>query len=631
MFQGGGGFHGGGGGRGGGGGIGGGGAANRLRGAIDAGDDDSLGKIYDAKVMRRMPKYMGWVKGHMLIGATGTVIRTVMTLAMPWLVAKATNDYILNKDVNGLTVISLVYVAFSLLMWFGTYIESLNLTYAGQGIIFRLRTQMFEHLQNLSMSFFDRNKVGKLMSRVQNDVDQLQTLMTQDLIGMAANFLMLIFIAIVMLVMNRQLALITLSVVPVLGIIIYIWQWYSKRAFVKARQAISTVNDNLQESISGVRVTQSLSRENENLRQFDKVNRVNLDANKQAARLQAFMMPTTQILTNTAYALVLIFGGMQVINGTANVGTMIAFLLYIQRFFAPVMEIIMTYTEVQRATASGVRILELLDVEPEVKDMPQAQDMPAIKGAVTFKDVCFSYEAGKEILHNINLEIKPGETVAIAGQTGAGKSSLTGLIARFYDINQGEVLVDGYNIAWVKQQSLRSQIGIVPQDPFLFSGSIEDNIRYGRLEATREEIIEAAKAAGVHDLIMRLENGYETSVGERGASLSAGQRQLVCLARAILADPPIMILDEATSNVDTNTEHIMQESLKRLSKGRTCVVIAHRLSTITHADRIVILSHGNIVEMGTHQELMAKGGVYHSMYQTLNAANQEPGPNVRNN
>lgn len=615
-------FHGGGGGGFRGGGPGGGQGA-RLHGAIDAGDDDSLGKIYDAKVMRRMPRYMGHVKKYIGLGVAGTVIRTLTTLAMPWLVAKATNDYILNGDFNGLTVISLVYVAFALVMWMGTYMETLNLTFAGQGIIYRLRTQMFAHLHKLSMSFFDHNKVGKLMSRVQNDVDQLQNLMTQDIISIAANALMLIAIAAVMMTMNLSLALITLTVVPVLGIILYIWQWHARRAFIKARQAISVVNDNFQESISGVRVTQSMSREGENLRQFDRVNRANLDANKDAARLMAFMQPTVQILTNAAYALVLVFGGLQIQAGTMQVGVLLAFLLYIQRFFAPVMEIVMMYTEIQRATASGTRVLELLDVKPELKDNPQAVDLPPLKGAIAFNDVSFSYDPGKEVLHNIDLKINPGETVAIAGRTGAGKSSLTGLIARFYDVEKGEVLVDGYNVAGVTQQSLRSQIGIVPQDPFLFSGTVEENIRYGRLDATYEEVVEAGKAAGIHDLIMRLEKGYGTPVGERGASLSAGQRQLVCLARAILCDPPIMILDEATSNVDTNTERIMQASLRDLSQGRTCVVIAHRLSTITHADRIVILEHGKIVEMGTHQELMDRQGLYYQMFQNLGASTEE--------
>jgi ATP-binding cassette subfamily B protein len=524
-------FHGGGGGGGLHGGGPGGGSGGRLRGAIDAGDDDSFGKMYDAKVMRRMPKYMGWVKGHLAIGAAGTVIQTSTILLLPWLVSKAIYD-IGHDNINGVTIISGVYVLLALIMWLSTYFETLHLSYAGQGILYRLRTQLFDHLQSLSMSFFDRNKVGKLMSRVQNDVDQLQTLMTQDIIVISANVLMLIGIASIMMAMNLKLALITLTVVPVLAIILYAWQWYARRAFIKVRQAISVVNDNLQESISGVRVTQSMSREQENLRQFDRVNRIHLNANKDAARLQAFMMPTVTILTYTAYALVLVFGGFQIQAGTMEPGVIVAFLLYVQRFFAPVMEIIMSYTEIQRATASGIRILELLDVEPEIKDSPQAIELPRIKGEVAFNNVGFSYEPGKEILHDINLTINPGETVAIAGRTGAGKSSLTGLIDRFYEVDEGELLIDGYNVASVSQDSLRRQIGIVPQDPFLFSGTVEDNIRYGRLDATHEEVVDAAKAAGAQDLIMRLRRAMTHFRGERGASLSAGQRQLVCLAPA---------------------------------------------------------------------------------------------------
>ncbi|OGO36886.1 MAG: hypothetical protein A2147_11650 [Chloroflexi bacterium RBG_16_57_8] len=598
----------------------------RLHSALDAEDDAILGKVYDSRVIKRLPKYMRMVKGRMALGALGTLIRSATTVAMPLVVFKATDD-IVAGNINGLTLIALAYLGLALLMWVSTFTETLNLSYAGQGILYRLRTGLFEHLHSLSLSFFDNNKVGKLMSRVQNDVDQLQTLVTQDIINIAANFLTLLAIAGVMIYMNARLALITLSVVPVMAIVILIWQARARRAFIRVRQAIAVVNDQLQEGISGIRVTQSMSRERANLRQFDAANRAHLDANVQAAKLQAFMMPTVEILTNGAFALVLVFGGLQVAAGTATAGTILAFLLFIQRFFAPVMEIIMLYTELQRAMASAVRIFELMDVEPAVKDSSKAVDMPTARGAIAFEGVSFAYVPGMDVLHNIDFTVKPGETVAIAGRTGAGKSSMTSLIARFYDVTGGKVLVDGYDVSSVSQQSLRKQIAIVPQDPFLFSGSIEDNIRYGRLEATHDEIVAAASAAGANEFISRLEHGYNSPVGERGGSLSAGQRQLVCLARAILADPRILILDEATSSVDTNTERIMQASLRSLSAGRTLVIIAHRLSTVTNADRIIVLEHGNIVESGSHPELMAKGGLYAQMFNTLSATGATPGTN----
>jgi ABC-type multidrug transport system fused ATPase/permease subunit len=514
-------------------------------------------------------------------------------------------------------------VALSFLLWAGQWLEILQLSYASQGILLRMRKELFEHLHRLPMSFFDRNKTGKLMSRVQNDVDQVQTLVTQDIISIVANVITLLAIAGVMLSMDWRLALITLTVVPVLALAIAIWQGYARRAFIRVRQAIAVVNDQLQEDISGIRVTQGMSREGQNLRQFNAVNKAHLDANVEAARLQAFMMPTVEILTNGAFALVLVFGGFQVMQGALGVGVLLAFLLYIQRFFAPVMEIVMMYTEIQRAMASGARIFELMDVVPDIQDKPQAIPIPAVKGEVKFDHVSFSYTPGEEILHDIDLTIRPGETVAIAGRTGAGKSSLTSLIARFYEASKGKVLIDGLRVDAVTQNSLRSQIGIVPQDPFLFSRTIEENIRYARMDATIDEIIEAAKAAGAHDFIMRLEHGYGTMVGERGGLLSAGQRQLICLARAILCNPPILILDEATSSVDTNTERIMQQSLKRISQGRTCVIIAHRLSTVTNADRIVVLEHGKIMETGNHQELMAKKGLYYQMFETLSAPGLE--------
>ena len=607
----------------GGGGFGGGGMHGGLHGALDTEEEDILGKVYDRKVFSRVPKYLAPVKGWLTLGAIGMIVRTLAQLATPALIAIATDDYILTGNLGGLGIIALAMLGILLLQWAGERFSTLYLAYAGQSVLFRMRTEMFNHLHKLSLGFFDHNKVGKLMSRVQNDVNQLQEILTQGVLNILTSLLTLVGIIIVMITMNPKLALLTFTVLPVLGIIVFIWQKYARRAFIRVRQAIAVVNDQLQEGISGVRVIQSLSREDVNIGQFDDVNKAHLDANITAAKLQAFMMPTVQILSAVAYALVIIQGGYQVMAGTMGVGVLVAFFLYIQRFFEPIIQLTMLYTQMQRAMASGARIFELLDVEPEIEDAPDAVELPPISGEVKFDHLSFSYEPGTEVLHDIDLTIKPGETVAIVGRTGAGKSSMMNLLGRLYEVNKGEIILDGHNIDSVTQESLRRQIGIVPQDAFLFSGTIEDNIRYGYLEASREKVIEAAQTAGVHEAISRMEKGYDTPVGERGGSLSAGQRQLVCLARAILADPPIMILDEATSNVDTNTERIMQEALRRVAKGRTCIIIAHRLSTVTSADRIIALEQGKIVEMGTHQELLAKKGLYYQMFETLSALEPE--------
>ncbi|MFC2069670.1 ABC transporter ATP-binding protein [Chloroflexota bacterium] len=623
MFHGGGGgpFGGGGGGRGGGGGPG--GPGGRLYGARDIDEEEELGKLYDSKVVARLPKYLIPVKKWLALGAVGMLIRTLAQLATPYLVGIAVDKFILQGNLAGLNIIAIIMVAVLFLMWAGEYMSTLFLAYAGQSVLYRMRTEMFDHLHRLSLGFFDHNKVGKLMSRVQNDVEQLQEVVTNGVLNILTSVLTLVGITVVMITMNPRLALITLSVVPVLCVVIFIWQKYARRAFIRVRQAIAVVNDQLQESISGVRVVQSLSREEVNADQFDDVNKAHLDANIDAVRLQALMMPTVQIMTAIAYALLIIFGGYQVLANAMGVGILLSFILYVQRFFEPVMMLTMQYTQLQRAMASGSRIFELLDVEPTIKDSPGAIELPPIKGELKFDNVSFSYDPEAEVLHDINLTVSPGETVAFIGRTGAGKSSLMNLTSRFYEIDKGEVTVDGYSVASVTQESLRRQIGIVPQEAFLFSGTIEDNIRYGYLEAGHEDVIEAAKAAGVHDFISHLELGYNTQVGERGGNLSAGQRQLVCLARAILANPPIIILDEATSNVDTNTERVMQKALRSLAKGRTCLIIAHRLSTITSADRIVALEHGKIVEIGSHKELIAKKGLYYQMYETLSATSLE--------
>ena len=597
----------------------------RLRSAIDADTDEDvvLGKVYDSRIMGRLPKYLASVKLWLALGGSGTVVRALAMLAGPYLVAIATDRFIQTGQLDGLNIIVILFISAGLLVWAGGYMDILFLSYAGQSILFKMRTQMFDHLQRLSLSFFDHNKVGKLMSRVQNDVQHLQYVLTDGILNIITSVLTLVGIATVMLIWNTRLALLTLTVVPALGIAMFIWQQYARRVFIKVRRAIAVVNDQLQEGISGVRVTQSLSREDINAEQFDTVNKAHLDANIDAVRLQALMMPVVQILTAIATGLVIVFGGYQVLAGEMGIGVLLGFLLYVQRFFDPVLELTLEYTQIQRAMASGARIFELLDIEPEIKDSPQAIEMPQVKGEIKFHQVSFAYEPSVEVLHDIDLTVNPGETVAIVGRTGAGKSSLVNLAARFYELDKGEVTVDGYNVGSVTQQSLRHQIGIVPQDAFLFSGSIEDNIRYGRTEASHQEVVEAAKTVGAHNFITRMEHGYDTPVGERGGNLSAGQRQFICLARAILANPPIMILDEATSNVDTNAERLMQKSLRRLAKGRTCLIIAHRLSTVTNADRIVVLEQGKIAEIGSHQELLAKQGLYYNMFQALNAPDLE--------
>jgi len=594
--------------------------AQQLRSAIDAGtDDEALGRVYNAGMMRRLGAYIRLVRRPLAIGALGVVVRTAANLVTPFLVAEATNR-IVAGNVDGLTVAVLVYLGVLFIMFGAQYLETLYLSVAGQGILYRLRTRMFSHLHQLSMSFFDRNKMGKVMSRVQNDVDQLQTLVTVDFINVAVNLITLVGIAAIMLVINWRLALLALSTIPLLVVVVIVWQIYARRAFVAARRAIALVNDNLQESISGVRVTQSLSREAVNIKNFDEVNKANLDANKRAAKLQGAIMPVTQMLTDSAYVLVLIFGGFQVLNQQMEVGFLIGFLLYIQRLSAPIQQIATMYTEIQRAMASGARIFELIDVEPEIKDKPDATDLPPIKGEVRFENVTFGYDPANPVLHEVDFTVQPGQTVAMAGRTGAGKSSIASLIERFYETGQGNVLLDGHDVRSVTEQSLRQRIGFVPQDPFLFSGTIESNIRDGRLDATHEEVVEAAKSAGLHDFVMRMDKGYDTAVGERGGSLSAGQRQLVCLARALLAKPAILILDEATSNVDTNTERLIQESLRRIGRERTCIVVAHRLSTVTGADMILVLEHGRIAERGSHQQLMEKRGLYYNMYETMSRA-----------
>jgi len=603
------------------------GSRGGLRRAGDLLDDIEFGKAYDQKIVNRLLKYLKDYKRLFALAALGMLGFTLSSLAMPYLITMAIDGPITHGNLTGWNISSpslmLIFIAFisvGLVNWGSQWLRMLTMAYIGRGILFTLRTQMFNHLQKLSMSFYDRHEVGRIMSRVQNDVTALQEVITNGVIDIVSDLISLIGIIVILFLMNPKLALATLIIIPIMIFILAIWQKYARKAFMRVRMAISVVNAGLQENISGAKVIQSLSREDENYRRFDNLNEANLDANLSAGRLAAGILPMIELLMGGATALIIIYGGSQVIAGELLLGQMVGFVLYVQRFFEPIRRLAMQYTQLQRAMAGGQRIFEVLDSEPEIVDAPDAVDMPDIKGDIEFKDTSFEYIPGIKVLQGINMHVKPGETIALVGATGAGKSTILSLVNRFYEITSGHLKIDGHEIGKITQKSLRRRIGMVLQDPFLFSRTVRDNIMYGREDATEEEMIEAAKAVGAHKFIERLEHGYDTELHERGSNLSVGQRQLISFARAVLADPRILMLDEATANVDTQTEILIQKALQHLLKDRTSLVIAHRLSTIHDANRIVVLDNGKIVEMGTHDELMQKDGMYHQLYTMSYAA-----------
>ena len=600
----------GGGGGGGGGGLGVGG----LRRAMDGWSDDALGKAYDHTVVVRLAKYVRPYKWRVVIAIIGTIVFSATSYTQPVLIGQAT-DYAINGNVNDLVLVSLGLVGLALLAWVSYYGYMSTTAWMGHRVLLTLREEMFSHLQKLSLSFYDRNEVGRVMSRVQNDVTSLQELLTSGFFTILADFLGLAVTLFWLFKLDWVLALGTIAVLPFLIIVLWIWQERAKKAFIRVRQAIAVVNSNLQENISGVRVIQSLNRENENQRRFDSVNTDNLDANVDAAKLTAIVNPAVEISVAVAMAVVIILGGIRVMNGLTTVGVIVSFALYVQRFFDPVRELVMQYAQLQRAMAGGQRAFEVLDTQPEIEDKPGAFPLPPIKGEVTFEDVRFSYIPGVPVLRNINLHVSPGQNIALVGQTGSGKTTVTALISRLYDVTSGSVKIDGIDVRDVQRISINRQMGVVLQDPFLFSGTVKDNLRYGRPEATDEEIIEGAKAVGAHEFILQFENGYDTVLVERGQNISLGQRQLLSFARAIVANPKILVLDEATAKVDSTTEVSIQRALNKLMKGRTSFVIAHRLSTIRGADRIIVLQNGEIIEDGTHEELVSRNGVYSSLYK----------------
>ena len=597
--------------------------------AHDGWDYEELGRVYDPTLVRRMLPLLRPYVLQSAIAVLAMLVFAAASYAQPYVMAAATESIVeklrsgdpaeraaVDGEILrfGLFLIALVAVSFV-----SAALQRLMTGYVGHRVLRDLRSGMFAHLNRLSLRFYDREEVGRVMSRVTSDVVTLQELITTGFLNILADAAGLALIVGFLFWLDPLLALVSLSVIPLLLAFMVWWQTPAARAFIRVRQAISVVNGAVNENVSGVRIVQSLNREGENLRQFERLNRRHRDANMRAVRFQASVIPAVEVLATLATAMVLAVIGLRVFSGGLGAGEAlgftVGFLLYIQRFFNPVRDIVLQYTMLQRAMAGAHRIFEVLDTEPDITDPPDAIVLPDVEGRIEFRGVDFSYVPGVPVLRGFDLSVAPGETVAFVGHTGAGKTTVTALVNRSYDIEGGAILIDGVDLRSIERASLTRRMSVVLQEPYLFSGTVADNIRYGRLDASPAEIAGAARAVGAHGFVERLPEGYDTELHERGVNLSVGQRQLIAFARAVVADPRILILDEATANIDTHAERLIQQALRTILRGRTSLVIAHRLSTIRSADRIVVMREGAIAEIGGHDELIARDGLYADLYR----------------
>jgi ABC-type multidrug transport system fused ATPase/permease subunit len=583
-----------------------GGALARLR---DADRAERAGRL------RHLISLLRPYRGRVILMFISLVIATGAALAPPYLAGRAIDDGIKQQDMNALTVIVIAFVAAAILNWVATYLQTYLINWVGQRALQDLRVELFEHLQKLSIGFYSRNRAGVLISRLTNDIQALDQLVTEGISTLFSATLTLVGTAVILVILDPGLALITFLTFPVLLVASVAFRLASAGAYRLTREKIAQVTAYLQETLSGVRVVRAFGQEPRHRSRFAELNDEHREANMRTVYLNAAYFPSVELLSAVATAAILIYGGNEVIDGAVTIGVLATFVFYLQSFFDPIQSLSQLYTTYQAGMAALDKIFELLDEEPDVADKPDAEELPRVRGEIRFDDVTFSYGGEALALDHVSLDVPPGQTLALVGATGAGKSTLAKLVARFYDPDEGRVLIDGHDLRDVTERSLRSQLGIVPQESFLFSGTIRDNIAFGRPDATEEDVLAAARAVGAHDFIERLPEGYDTEVGERGGHLSAGQRQLVAFARAAAADPRILILDEATSNVDVRTEAQIERGLRRLLAGRTAIVIAHRLSTIRSAGRIIVLDHGGIAEQGTHEELLDAGGAYARLYR----------------
>ena len=586
-----------------------------MSGRMSLGRFEGDAAAYNPHVTRRLLAYLRPHKRMIALAIVMVSIGSGANVAGPLLLKMGIDEGIDKRDFDTLSTIGAIYLFTLFVMWAGTYLQVRISATIGQASLLRLRNDLFAKLNRLSLSYFTRHPLGAVMSRVTNDVDVISEFVTMGVVSLVTDVFILLIIVIMMFLLDAKLALVTLIMLPVMWAASRFFSAKARNAFRDVRSTVGDVYANLQESIDGVRVTQSFGRERTNASRFEATNQANVAASVRAGAIVSGFIPVIDTISAISTALVIVVGGSLVVGGDTSTGTLVAFIALVARFFQPIQQLTRFYNQLQSTMAAGEKIFELMDEPEEISDSPTAVDMPRIDGRVEFDNVTFAYD-GTDVLRDVSFIAEPGQRVALVGPTGAGKTTTINLLARFYDADVGAVRIDGHPIRSVTQKSLRSQLGIVPQDSFLFSASIYENIVFGRPEASEQEVIEAAKAVGAHDFIQELPNGYQTDVRERGARLSVGQRQLICFARALLADPRILILDEATSSVDARTERTIQDGLERLMRGRTSFVIAHRLATVRGADLILVFQDGEIVERGAHEELLARRELYYKLYTT---------------
>jgi ATP-binding cassette subfamily B multidrug efflux pump len=598
-------------------------------------EEEVFGKAYDPKIVRRIWAFVRPYRKQMLVSVVGVLVFTLSQLAIPLIIRHAIdNGMAIGNTDTVLLWMAIAFFAIVLVNYAANWVQEVVVGKVAENVLFDMRRAMFAHLQKVSLSFMDKTEVGRLMSRLQGDVNSMQEFLETSVMSVG-DIVLLFGIVITLCWLDFRLGLLTMATMPVLFVVRLFWLPPAKRAFMYAHETNSIANGALAEGINGVRTVQSLDRQRVNFELYDDKAWANLESHLTAAKYSQVMVPIVDTLTGISMATVIVIGGQMVLNGGLDVGVMVAFLFYIQRFFDPIRSLTLQYSVMQRAMAAGQRITEVLDVPVDVADKPGAVELPLdMDGSVEFMNVTFGYRKDLPVLKNVSFRVNPGETVALVGPTGSGKTSSMALVHRFYDVWDGAVLVGGHDVRDVTQDSLGRGVAMVLQEPFLFTGTVIENIRYHKTGATKEEVVRAATAVGAHDFIMKLPEGYDTKIEQRGGNLSLGQRQLLSFARALVADAKILVLDEATANIDSYTERQIQMALEVLLKGRTGLVIAHRLATIRNADRIIVLQAGEIIEEGSHDQLMAKRGFYAKLYNMNYASFDDipdediPGPAV---